>query len=232
MLPARHLVLAGARDMTFQELEAELRSVFYSGDAERVRYVNALASVSRFLEDNGVSPAIAGEFQVLAAALSDLETGTVASCLQARALNRPIDPTEIWIARALVAIAIDLVAGSTGSVRDASRFAASEAAKWGHLLCPKNFDDNARDWHKQFAARRVKRVEAQSVFDSRKELLTAEISDAERNGIAVTAESIGSVIMMYAAQRAIRANNIPDDEARRLLGLNAPSLGVGEKPAP
>jgi hypothetical protein len=219
--------------MTFDDLERELYSIFHAGGSERDRYVDALMSVSRFLEENHVRPSIAGEFQMLASALSDLDDGIVQSFLRPNAaLNRANDPTELWKARALVAIALDLMAGKSRNIRDATRFVASEAQNWSHLFKVTNFEEAARKWHFALSKRKAKNEQAQSIFDDRMDLASKIANDLRDAGADVTSESVSSQILMYAASVIIRFNGIDDGDARKMLGLSTPSVSLGKKAPP
>jgi hypothetical protein len=158
------------------ELIAGLREAFdYTGEPDkepaetRARFSIALKKIGLFLEDVPTIHDFAKEFLTLATALDDLNQGTVHPLLQpSKVTNRPPDSTEIWMARAKTALAVEILL-RTGMTRtqviDAIdkffpaiiRF-AKRGGKAGRA---------AMLWHTMFLGRKVKNRIAQKVFDQK-----------------------------------------------------------------
>ncbi len=199
--------------MGFEELEKELRAALSRGRSpqEHVsQYVELLEIVAAHLKSAGVAQAIVNEFQVLAAALDDLKTGVVAPFLRHAKVGNRADATEVWIARALVAIAIDVLIGDGMSAREASSVVADKASSLSSSLGGGDFGARARRWHTMLKSGRAKSDGAREIFSSRRELV-----DAEREALGDDADAISSVILLYALIQFASALRV---DAKQLLG--------------
>lgn len=76
----------------------------------RARYIMALQSIAVFLQQVPTFQNFGHEFAKLASALDDLNQGTVHPILKpSNVANRPPDSTEVWMSRAKVAFAVELL---------------------------------------------------------------------------------------------------------------------------
>lgn len=180
----------------------ELPSADKSPPRARDRHIAALMHTAEYFESNGISASIVHEFRVLALALRDLEKGTVAPFLKAERAGRVQDPTDVWLSRAMVAIAIDLLC-SDMSARDAAKFVASTSKGWARLFSINDFEERARKWREELKAGKVKNTTALHVYATRSELIEAERAEL---GLAATPESIARNILRYAAVHMTKAS--------------------------
>ena len=201
--------------MDFRELESALRAVSARSRAphEQVeQHIEQLRLVAQYLEDSEAAPSICNDFHVLADALDDLRLGVTAPFLKPNtAQNRPADPTEVWLARAMVAIAIDVLIEGGMSARAASSAVASKAHLWSYLFGGEDLGEQARRWHALLNKGCAKSDEAQDIFRQRHELV-----DAERValGDGATPDAIASAILIYALSQIAAAKGV--DEVRLL----------------
>jgi hypothetical protein len=211
---------------SLKELEATLRATWNerpSSDNPRPRsrekQIKALRATAAFFESNGLDPSIVHEFRIMASALSDLDKGAVAPFLEPEnPENRRQDDTQIWLARAMVAIAVDVIAGETGNQRASSRTIDRMAKHWSGIFGSDDFAEAARKWHRDFATRRAKNRDAQSVFDSREDMLAKERQDLSVAGIEPTPETVARMVLEYARVAAIRARGITHPSQLHGLG--------------
>jgi hypothetical protein len=104
-------------DPALQLLAEALCQIFttqYSGTVgskRRKQCAIALRHVTTFLEKNDFPPFVVGRFKDLMLDIRDLDSGKVADFLKPVSVrNRHIDASEVWRARAYVAIALDVLA--------------------------------------------------------------------------------------------------------------------------
>ena len=146
------------------------QELFQSPPRLRERYSQAFLEIIAFLFESGVHPMVMNELKEFIDGLNELNQGTVRHFLRPEALkSRPIDPNDIWLARAYLAMALDeLIRG--GSTRKA---AARDIAKKTHRLSyalSKPGGDYAgalESWHISFMRGNVMRKGAQGAFDDR-----------------------------------------------------------------
>jgi hypothetical protein len=75
-----------------------------SPEDDRVRYIFALTTISKFLDGATTSHILPKRFYDLAVALADLEFGRTDPLLKAASAGTSASPTRIWCARARVAV--------------------------------------------------------------------------------------------------------------------------------
>jgi hypothetical protein len=137
---------------------------------ERERYAAAVAAVAQLFSTLGDRP-VGNRFFNLASAISDLNSGTVHPLLQAvRTVNRRPDFSQLWRARARVALGLEALIRSGAKV-DAT-VAAEKVAKRFPLLAklagPKASQSRLAavllGWRREFRATRIKNFEATELF--------------------------------------------------------------------
>jgi hypothetical protein len=131
----------------------------------RARYINAFLLLGKFL-DQVTSRDFAHEFVHLAAALYDLDHGTVHSLLTPAAIDsRPVDGTEIWMARAKIALSIEIFLRAGKKPRDVREILTKHAQSIRGLVGRgKDVVGAAMYWHKIFMQEKVKNEIATEVF--------------------------------------------------------------------
>jgi hypothetical protein len=155
----------------YRQLAERLNRAFTAapivGD-ERHRYVNALLAIARFFDGMGPFDTYAEKFATLAAALNDLDSGIVRPVLKPRPVeNRIPDPTEVWLGRAYVAIAIEALINAGNKTDEAKHFIQAREYSPLSVLATKKADNlwtAGQEWRYQFRQNRVKNDVAQKVF--------------------------------------------------------------------
>jgi hypothetical protein len=131
----------------------------------RARYVNALLLFAKFL-DQVTARDFGHELVHLASALHDLDHGTVHSLLKPAAVDsRPMDGTEVWMARAKIALAIEILLRSGMRKRNLKDILAGRIPMIKPLVTQSDDAGTASlTWHKTFRSEKVKNRVAQSAF--------------------------------------------------------------------
>jgi hypothetical protein len=163
----------------YRQLAERLNRAFTAapivGD-ERHRYVNALLAIAKFFDGLGLFDTHAEKFITLAAALNDLDNGIVRPVLKPKPIeNRIPDPTEVWVGRAYVAIAIEALIKSEALIKAGNRLAEAKLFIQAREYSPlsvlatkkaKNLWTAGREWRHRFRQNRIKNVVAKKVFDA------------------------------------------------------------------
>lgn len=135
---------------------------------ERERYAAALIVVAQYFSSSAGRP-IADRFFELASAIADLNNGTVHPLLEpVRPDNRPADPSQLWRARARVALGLEalLRAGlnrSAAAAKIASHY-SSVANLAGVKAKGSKLQTIVFGWRRELKAGRVKNFEAGELF--------------------------------------------------------------------
>ncbi len=208
----------------------------------RWRYFLGLAYLSEFLRQVGFSAAVADELHELAVGLDDLNRGIVRHYLAPASVkgmgNRLPQPSDLWMAKAHVAIAVDIAVN--GGFRIPRKRAAREIAKahayLADVLAPttSNFASAVESWHRQFGDRAVKDDGAQTLFDRRalyvacwngKSECPPNASEEHRR--LADAKAAHDGMLLSAAYLTGRAAS-PDavDRARQKKRAQRPSIGA------
>lgn len=180
------------------------------------RFSGQLNIIASFLEAEGVSRALVNEFHVLADALDDLKLGIVAPFLKARKVGNRADSTEVWLARALVAIALDVIVESGVSERAAAKVVEEKARSWLYLFGGRDISEKARNWRAQFIKSRAKSKHAQEIFDQRNDLISAE---KNAMGEYATPDAIASAVLNYAFTTIARAKGVDELKLLKEMGF-------------
>jgi hypothetical protein len=135
---------------------------------ERERYAAALVVVAQYFSSVAGRP-IADRFFELASAIADLNKGTVHPLLQqVRPDNRPADPSQLWRARARVALGLEALLRSGLNRSDAAAKITSEYSSIANLAGVKAKDSKLQTivfgWRRELKAGRVKNFEAIELF--------------------------------------------------------------------
>lgn len=155
---------------------------------ERHRYVNALLAIAKFFDGLGLFDTYAEKFATLAAALNDLDNGIVREILKpAHIENRIPDPTEVWVGRAYVAIAIDALIKAGNNPEEAKLFIqAKEYSPLSALATKKanSLSTAAWEWRSRFHQNRIKNDVAKKVFEAGSQHLKKVFSSSDFTKIA------------------------------------------------
>jgi hypothetical protein len=135
---------------------------------ERERYAAALIVVAQYFSSLSEKP-IAARFFELASAIADLNHGTVHPLLQqVRPDNRPADPSQLWRARARVALGLEALLRSGLNRSDAAAKITSGYSSIANLAGVKAKDSKLQTivfgWRRELKAGRVKNFEASELF--------------------------------------------------------------------
>jgi hypothetical protein len=156
--------------------DSELAAIFFTRPDEaprtRNRYGAALVRIVEFMGATGFSDTVRGELVELAAALDELDSGIVRHFLQpTKWENRGADSSDIWVARAMVAIAADLAIESGDSRKGVAREIARQQPLLGPLLQGRaeSLAGAVESWHRLFLADRIKSDVAREVFRHRQD---------------------------------------------------------------
>src|SRR5262245_33581612 len=146
-----------------QEANAS-RTPFY----ERERYAAALMAIGGYFTSLEGRP-IGQRFFELGSAMADLNSGIVHPLLRpARADNRPADPSQLWRARAHVALGLEALLRSGLNRLDAAAKVPRQYSSIASLAGPKAKDSTLETtlfgWRREFKAGRVKNFEASELF--------------------------------------------------------------------
>jgi hypothetical protein len=140
----------------------------------RKRYVAAIVLIADFFKEIGFPLPIFVELLEFARALQELDRGTVRDSLKPlTAFNHPTDPSDVWQARAQVAIAVEQMIVGGLSRREASR----RIAKWFPELKAltgsksKDFASAVGDWHIRLSQGEVKDDVATAAWRDREQLV-------------------------------------------------------------
>lgn len=192
------------------ELERGLEHVFFSGVSfdkpprDRRRIVSALELIAAHLAKQGVAPFLVAELNRFRSALEDLDRGTVHySLVHTPAGNRPVLGSEIWEARAYVAVAIDVLLGCGDSKAVAAKKVFVGLGPLVTVIAPDAATDGraASDWHRKFTTRQCKDPRAQEIFDTREGFL--QFLSRETGGLR--GEKLALEVIRHATLLAIRA---------------------------
>jgi hypothetical protein len=139
----------------------------------RERYVASIALVAESLQEIGFPAALCVELMELSRALQELDRGTVRDFLKpSKAFSHATDSSDVWQARAQVAIAVEQMMIGGLSRREASR----RIAKWFPELKgltgskSKNFPSTVGDWHIRLSQGEVKDDVATAAWRDRGQL--------------------------------------------------------------
>jgi hypothetical protein len=148
---------------------------------ERERYAAALYSVALFF-DRCKSP-FAGHFFELGSAILDLNSGAAVDSLlsPSRPANRRPDSSQLWRARARVALALHALMRSGKTQSDAADEIEIKYQSLKGLVGHKAgmLSKTVINWHKEFTSRRIKNWEASELFTLGKDILKSMHSSHE-----------------------------------------------------
>jgi|ERR1700674_194565 len=158
---------------------------------ERERHAAALVRVAQFFCALG-DRRLGDRFFELSSAIAELSQGTLHPLLrQARPQSRPADPSQLWRARARVALALEALIRTGLSPSEAAAEVARKVPKIGNLAGAKarmsKLPTTMLGWRKQISAGRVKNFQAQELLQEGLErmrgLTRAELREfAKRQG--------------------------------------------------
>ena len=123
---------------------------------DRKRYVQALFALADFMNHAGFARGTVDNLNELGLALWELERGTVRHFLAPKkSRNRPIDPGDIWLARAYVAAALDLAIRDGETAQNASEHVERAFGFMQPILSPTSddFAGTVRKWRTDFFGR-------------------------------------------------------------------------------
>ena len=137
---------------------------------ERERYAAAVAAVAQLFSTLG-DRQVGNRFFNLASAISDLNSGTVPPLFQAvRTVNRRPDFSQLWRARARVALGLEALIRS-GVKADATAVAEKAAKRFpllsklaGAKASQSRLPTVLLGWRREFRAARIKNFEATELF--------------------------------------------------------------------
>jgi hypothetical protein len=135
---------------------------------ERERYAAALVVVAQYFSSLSEKPTAARFFE-LASAIADLNNGTVHPLLQqVPPDNRPADPSQLWRARARVALGLEALLRSGLNRSEAAAKIATQYSSIANLAGVKAKDSKLQTtvfgWRRELKAGRVKNFEASELF--------------------------------------------------------------------
>jgi hypothetical protein len=140
----------------------------------RKRYVAAIVLIADFFKGIGFPLPIFVELTEFARALQELDRGTVRDSLKpSTACNHPTDPSDVWQARAQVAIAVEQMIIGGLSRREASRRIAKYFPGLKALTGSKskNFASAVSDWHIRLSRGEVNDNVAMATWRDREQLV-------------------------------------------------------------
>jgi hypothetical protein len=158
-----------------EELRGNLGSALGQGNLSglvgRPRIVDALISVAVFCKRVQDLAIYSDQFNELASVFADLDHGTIHPILSPRNRgNRPPEPTDLWCARARVAVAVALLIESGRTIRAAAGFVATEFPGLKVLQQAgtrrKELSASVTHWHNEFAKGKIQNTEAREMYDT------------------------------------------------------------------
>jgi hypothetical protein len=201
-----------AMTQSFDDIEARLRAIWNARPSPdepppraRERHICALMEIASFFQNNGVDASVVHEIRTIAISLRDLNTGAVAPFLQVKRLGKPQLPTDVWMSRAMVAIAVDYLSRFY-SEREAAQLVASTSKHWGALFGVPDFEERARKWPGELRSGVIKNSTAIKAFNKREEVVEAERAELERAGRDPEPMAIARAILRYAAIERTKAS--------------------------
>jgi hypothetical protein len=207
----------GALQSRLQTLASKLGAIFYGpGDSKippraRLRYVQAFLEIIDFLNESRVHPLIMFELNEFVGGLIELNHGTVRHFLKPETpRSRPIDPDDIWRARAFLAMAVDELIKGGATRKSAARDIAKKTPPLSHVLSKSGGDyAGALDkWHASFIRGRVKSKGAQGVFNDRQRYVEVYREKLRQRVDPNLVENyIISSLLRDATVAAVRASN-------------------------
>ncbi|MEJ1157375.1 hypothetical protein [Prosthecomicrobium sp. N25] len=175
---------------------------------DRHRHINALELIVDFLEQEFESSTAPKRILDLTIALRDLDNGRTAPFLAAENPgNRPIDPGQIWMARACTALAIQWwIEGGMSKraacdqvqklVPELSDFALRPSRRSRDLRA------SSADWHKQFEAGDVKHELALGTYRKMREMMMAKLAGLPEDQRVAVADEHGRGQLLKALEVA------------------------------
>lgn len=202
---------------------------------DRARYATAIGALFKLFARLKFNRIVVENFLELSLALFELDHGIVRDFLKPnKAGSRPPDPGDIWVIRAYIAIALDIVAcdpDPRAHVSEAAKHIAKGLGILAHVLTPDSpgqhrdgkvrpesdrFADAMIAWRKKFLRKEAPDERAQSIFDNRERLAVEVAQDMIARGeqissIAVSAKLLNDVVLQatLAADRQALAKMLP-----------------------
>jgi hypothetical protein len=135
---------------------------------ERERYAAALSIIAQYFSSI-VGQQFGDRFFELASAIADLNSGTVRSLLRpVRVENRPADPSDLWRARARIALGLEALLRSSLNQNEAFAKMRGHHSSIANLAGLKAKDSKLQTivfgWRRELKAGRVKNFEANELF--------------------------------------------------------------------
>jgi hypothetical protein len=155
---------------------------------EQIRYATALAVIGRFFSK--VHPAHADRFFVLSSALADLSSGSRPPILQAPKRRSAPNPTQIEMAKADVAFALDAFMALGEQPHAVARKLLEQFPGIKNLAAPKSqrlgtWEKTILEWRKFFSApKRRKNKLAAEVFAAGRDLIKVLIGEGRQKELA------------------------------------------------
>jgi hypothetical protein len=186
-------------DPALQLLADHLSRIFetqYPGTVKsnrREQYASALVNVTDFLEANDFPPFVVRRFKNLVVAIRDLDSGKVAAFLKpVSAGNRHVDASDVWLARAYAAIALDVLAKASSGQLEA------QSMRIAKLFPGKATSEAVKKWRERFKNGEVKDHFAQGLFNNKAAVIETVRGTLTRLGEEPTASAISEIVLSMA----------------------------------
>lgn len=177
---------------------------------DRKRYVQALFALADFMHHAGFARGTIDNFNELGLALWELERGTVRHFLTPKkSRNRPIDPGDIWLARAHVAAALDLAVRDGETAQTASEHIEKAFGFMQPILSPTSddFAGTVRKWRADFLGEKIMDRRSSRVFSERHFLEQHARLTILSKGEQIVPGAVAAQILYDAGIIATRAAN-------------------------
>ncbi len=176
----------------------------------------ALAEIAKYMREVGFRPGNVSEFVELALALGELDDGVVRHFLKPnKKTGRPPDAGDIWVARAYVAMTVDVLITAGSTRAEACRRIAENFNFLAAALSPSSKGEFAAaisNWYVGFRDDEVTDDRAQSMFNSRQELLD----------LGMTGDSLMSSAVQLAAHSL--SSDTLKTERQKLKRIKTPHI--------
>ncbi|PZN97774.1 MAG: hypothetical protein DCF30_15845 [Hyphomicrobiales bacterium] len=196
---------------TRADLELSLEKAFFEPvegliPRDRARYMVAISAIVKFLQANGTPHHLTLELQELELALMELDEGRTRPMLKAasKKRGRPPDSGDIWQARAMASIALQILVEARVDKGEALDRIDQHFGFLGDILLSSHvgtFRGALGKWHQDFVARFGCEARAQDFFDHRAHLISAVCAGINTND----PELVAVDIMRAASLTALRA---------------------------
>ena len=177
---------------------------------DRWRYVAALGALADFMRHTGFAMGTVENWIELGLALKELDHGIIREFLKPnKSGSRAQDPSDIWLARTYIAIAMDLVDRDGHGPRESAKHIAKANFFLQPILSPRSRDlpGAIRSWIRRLRAGTVNDDRANRIFAERHRFQKFAAETLRQKGEEISPPAVAAQLIYEAGMIATRAAN-------------------------